>query len=172
MTVFSTARLSLRFNLRALKDTSAAEETGSGTSQLGYCRQVPQPGSAVVPHCDLALFFGPFVMDGRCTREATRRDAGGDPARVRLRRSRRASSDRAVRSLVPSGTEVLVRLRTAPLAPSVPKPRAGRERTPKRAASARDEARDRLHKDRAGVKSQAQKVILNPPSTPSTCPVM
>jgi hypothetical protein len=60
--------------------------------------------------------------------------------RGRLSGSRHASSDSPVLPLASSGTEVLARLRKVPLTPSVPKPHAGRERRPNRAALARDRA--------------------------------
>ena len=93
---------------------------------------------------------------GWLPQEGSRREAGAVPTRGRLARPHRASHDRPALVLASSGNEVLEHLRTARLTPSVSKPPAGRGRNPKRAVSARDEARDRWHKHQTGVKSQAK----------------
>src|SRR5829696_7441651 len=66
--------------------------------------------------------------DGYCRRRASERTLG--TASTCLRRQH-------ILPLVPSGNEVLARLRTARLAPNVPKPPAGQERTQQPAAFAR-----------------------------------
>jgi len=91
----------------------AAERAGLGYFRLGRSRRTTAREG---PLRDVSAYPGADAWPGRDVPHATSRSY----------------------PLTPSGTEVLARLRTAPLAASVPKPSEGGEPNPKRAAAARE----------------------------------